>query len=128
MRQSRIRLVPERFCLLGFVPDLLFGLDLNGGCLRYPSGDHNKSRMGDHAVFRAYGAIFDMPKPEHVFHDLYAGKPGVCVERIYQRFDLQHRGKIAHEDSPRSDDFPCVRYDLPRLGEVGQDAVNLSDR
>ena len=114
--------------MLGFLPYLLFGLDLNGGRFCDPSGDHNKSRMRDHTVFRAYGAVFDVPKSEHVFHDLYTSKPGVRVERIYQRFDLQHRGKIAHENPTRPEDFSCVRYDLPRLGEIDQDAINLPDR
>jgi len=84
--------------------------------------------MGDHAVFRAYGAVFDVPKSEHVFHHLYAGKPGVRVERIDQRFDLQHRGEITHEDPARPEDFSSVRYDLPRLGEIDQEAVSLADR
>ena len=125
---SLFRFVPRRFDLLGFLPDLLFGLDLNGGGFGYSPSDHNKPRMCDHTVFRTYGPIFDVPKSKHVFHDFHAGKSGVRVECIYQRFDLQHRGEITHEDSARPDDFPGMRHDLPRLGKVYQDAVNLPNR
>ena len=69
-----------------------------------------------------------MPESQHVFHDLYAGKPGVRVERIYQLLDLQHRGEIADEHPARPDDFSCVGQDLPRLREVDQDAINLPNR
>jgi ferredoxin len=87
-------------------------------------GVGEEARVGDHAVIGAHGDAFDVPGAQQHLQRLGHGERG-ADELLAQLRRLDDARRVGDEDATRAQRVARVLHDLPRLGQVEHDAVEI---